>query len=120
MSIIKPSYMDQKKDSKNKNEIDWSQQEKAIVVNRKQLHSDKEKNLKEVKTEIEKRKSIVDVSSDEEYNELFNVVNNLIETQDFWELVPDSTIQKVYAFVTTEMIKKGISKPRLPKELKEK
>lgn len=118
MSIIKPDYMKPAKESKKKNEVDWSGQEPALIVNRQQIMKDKEIK-KEVQQKIDKKKSIMETTSDEDYQELFIVVNNLILTKDFWEIVPDSTLQTVYAYIMIEMKTKGISIPTLP-HIKEK
>lgn len=48
---------------------------------------------------------------DQEYVELFETVTALIVQKDFWELVPDSSIQIVYSFVINEMNKRGIKAP---------
>jgi hypothetical protein len=87
--------------------------EPALVVHRGQLKTNDELK-KEVKEKIETRKKLADASTDEEFQELFNVVMGLIDKPDFWELIPDNIITKCYAYTVAEMSKRKIGKPILP------
>lgn len=59
------------------------------------------------------RLAVADNKPDQEYLDLFETVKGLIVTKDFWELIPDHSIQSVYAILVGEMTKRGVSLPKL-------
>lgn len=107
-----PKFDINKKDKKKSIPCAEIAPEPALIVHRDQLKSNKQ--IKEdVSQKIETRKKLADATSDEEFQELFNVVMGLIDKQDFWELIPDSIIQKCYAYIDVEFKKRAISRPTL-------
>lgn len=74
------------------------------------IDTTKGKIAEERKKRLEEAKN----KPDSEYLELFETVKQLIINQEFWELPPDDSITKAYAFITIEMKKRGIPTPKLP------
>jgi len=107
--IIKP--IDAPPVSKKKVIIDA---EPALIVHRSQLKSDSELKT-EVKKELEKRKKLSEVTTDEEFKDLFEVVSQLISQKDFWELPNDAALQFVYGYVVQEMQSRGVALPKVEK-----
>jgi uncharacterized protein YegJ (DUF2314 family) len=63
--------------------------------------------------ERQARLIVAENKPDQEYLELFETVKGLIVTKDFWELLPDHSLQNVYAIIVGEMKKRGVSLPKL-------
>lgn len=84
-------------------------EEPAVKVDTKKgkIAEERNKRLEEAKNK-----------PDQEYLELFETVKGLIVNQEYWELVPDQSLQKVYAYVSAEMKKRGVMTPKLPEEAK--
>jgi hypothetical protein len=68
--------------------------------------------------ERQARLAVAESKPDQEYLELFETVKGLIVTPDFWELIPDQNLQKVYGYVSAEMVKRGVKAPKLPEDVK--
>jgi C-terminal processing protease CtpA/Prc len=91
--------------------------EPAVIVHRNQLKSENELKT-EVKKELEKRKKITEVTTDEEFKDLFEMVSQLITQRDFWELPNDTALQFVYGYVVQEMQTRGVALPKVEKKSK--
>jgi len=73
-------------------------------------------NKGKIAEERKKRLEVAEKKPDQEYLELFETVKSLVETRDYWELVPSEVLTKAYAYTVFEMQKRGMPLPKLPEK----
>jgi ERCC4-related helicase len=91
--------------------------EPAIIVHREQL---KAVTKEEMQVKVQERKSIASATTDEEFQELFTVVSELISRKDFWELLPDHTLNVVQKYIEYELKKRNADDLKVSKKNKTK
>jgi hypothetical protein len=73
-------------------------------------------NKGKIAEERKARLAVAESKTDQEYLDLFETVKGLIVKNDFWELLPDYSLQTVYGILVGEMKKRKVSLPNIEVE----